>query len=194
MPSTWWILIGMPLRKARQAPAGRAGPVLVAALGLIIGSAGCAASGSAGASGQQASPQPTSSASPGSGTRALSASYLAIAVPANHRLDHEMDGFREHRRHDLAVAESYLRAQAATERWFDRRLQRITFPPRIAAVARALVRANQRRVRLTELQARSSSIAKLLSFTSRHKAADAAVEAQVRVIRKALGLPPPAAS
>ena len=168
----------MPLMKASQAPAGRAGPVLVAVLGLIIGSAGCA----------------SSAAGPGSDMRALGVSYLAIAVPANHRLEHEVDGFREHQRHDLAVAESYLRAQAATERWFDRRLQRITFPPRIAAVARALVRANQSRVRLTELQARSRSIARLLSFTSRHRAADAAVEAQVKIIRKELGLPPPSAS
>jgi hypothetical protein len=152
---------------------------MVTALCLML-SAGCASAGS--------------SAGPGTDLRALGASYLAIAVPANRRLDHEVEGFREHQRHDLAVAESYLRAQAGTERWFDRRLLRITFPPRIAAVARALVRANQSRVRLTELQAASASIAELLSFTSRHRAADAAVEAQVKIIRRELGLPPPSAS
>jgi hypothetical protein len=34
----------------------------------------------------------------------------------------------------------------------------------------------------------------LLSFAHRHKAADAAVEAPVRVIRRDLGLPPPSDS
>jgi hypothetical protein len=44
-------------------------------------------------------------------------------------------------------AESDLRAEAATERWFDRRLARIRFPPMIAAMARALIQANQSRPR-----------------------------------------------
>jgi len=70
----------------------------------------------------------------------------------------------------------------------------IPFPLAIAATARALIRANQRRAVLAGRQARSSLVAVLVSFTSRHRAADAAVEAQVRIIRQELGLPPPQAS
>jgi hypothetical protein len=176
-----------------------AGCVLAAALGLTILSAGCASGGSTGPSPQPPSTQPpstqqTSSLSPGSDMRALAAAYLAIALTANHRLETEVDGFKVHERDNLAAAESDLRAQAATERWFDQRVMKIPFPQQIAAVVRALVRANQSRVKLTELQARSTSIAKLRSFTSRHKAADAAVEVQVKLIRRDLGLPPPSAS
>lgn len=42
--------------------------------------------------------------------------------------------------------------------------------------------------------ARSSSVTGLVSFTDLHRAADAAVEAQVRILRRALGLPPPESS
>jgi hypothetical protein len=125
---------------------------------------------------------------------ALAAAYLAIAKPANHRLDVEVDGFADRDHHNLAAAESDLRAEAVTEGDFDRLLGKIPFPLPIAAIAQAMIQANQSRVALTERQARSSSIAELLSFTARHKAADAAVEAQVRIIRQDLRLPPPETS
>lgn len=121
----------------------------------------------------------------------LAARYLAIAEPANRRLDAEVDGVAEHERDDLAVAEAALRAEAATERRFDRQLTRIPFPPRIAGLARALIQANQRRAVLTAQQAAAPSVTGLLSFTRRHRAADADVEVWVRAIRRALGLPPP---
>ncbi len=105
-----------------------------------------------------------------------------------------MDGFRDHRHDDLAKSTADLRAQAATERHFDRQLARIHFPPAIARMARALIRANRSRIWLTRREARSPSLAKLKTFTGRHKAADAAVETWVKAIRKALGLPPPSTS
>ena len=37
-------------------------------------------------------------------------------------------------------------------------------------------------------------MAGLVSFTGLHRAADAAVEAQVRILRRDLGLPPPESS
>lgn len=43
-------------------------------------------------------------------------------------------------------------------------------------------------------QARSSSVTTLVSFTGLRRAADAAVEARVRIIRRALGLRPPESS
>jgi hypothetical protein len=125
---------------------------------------------------------------------ALAARYLAIAEPANERLDHEVDGYEDNSHHNLPAAEADLRAQAATEHEFDRQLSRIPFPLPIAAMAQALIGANQIRIGLTGQQARSSSLAQLRSFDHRHHAADAAVETQVRIIRQALGLPPPKTS
>jgi len=157
--------------------------------------AGSSATGRApGPSGPAPSPPTGRPAVSGKNVKALASRYLAIAVPANHRLDSEVDGFTGHERTDLAVAERDLRAEAATERWFDQRLAKIPFSPRIAGMARALIRANQNRAELTGRQARSDSITALRSFTGRHRAADAAVEAQVRIIRRALDLPPPSSS
>ncbi len=127
-------------------------------------------------------------------TKALARAYLAIAEPANHRLDVEVDAYDDAAHHNLAAAAAALRAQAATERQFDRELARIGFPPRPAATARALIRVNEIRARLAEHEAKAASIPALLTFTGAHKMADAQVEAQVRMIRSQLGLPPPDAS
>ncbi len=130
----------------------------------------------------------------GRNIRALANAYLAIAGPANHKLDVEVDRYDDERHHDLAAAASALRAQAATERQFDTDLAKIGFPPPIAATARALIRVNEIRAKLAERAATAGSIRELLSFSSAHKMADAQVEAQVRAIRSQLGLPPPETS
>jgi hypothetical protein len=102
-----------------------------------------------------------------------------------------VQSYADHEHRNLAAAEAALRAEAVTERWFDQCLSKIPFPPPVAATARALVRANERRAELAVRQAGSPSLAALQSFTRRHQSADAAVEAQVMAIRRALGLPPP---
>src|SRR6266700_33598 len=162
-------------------------------LSAVVLAAGCA---SAQQSARPASQVPSASAQPSrpARIRALAARYLAIARPANHRLEVEVDGFRHDRRHDLAKAAADLRAEAATERHFDRQLGRIRFPAAIEAIARRLIRANRSRIALTRREARSASLAELGTFTRRHKAADAAVEVPVKALRKALGLPPPETS
>jgi hypothetical protein len=152
--------------------------------GLLV-AAGCASVGSA---------RPAPSATASGGLRSLAARYLAIAKPANHELDVEVDAYADNARHDLAAAEKALRAEAATERRFDRQLTAISFPPAIEATARALIRVNEIRARLTLRQAAVDSIPALLSFTATHNAANAELEAQVRFIRSELGLPPPEAS
>jgi len=123
----------------------------------------------------------------------LAARYLRLARPANHRLDVEVDGYGDAERDDLARARGDLRAQVATERRFDAGLLGLPFPDLIAQTARALVRANQARIALTERQARASTLTGMRRLDGRHRAADAAVEAQVRLIRVFLGLPPPSA-
>jgi hypothetical protein len=122
---------------------------------------------------------------------ALARRYLAIALPANRRLDADFDGFDDHDHDDLAAATADLRAAAATERQFDRRLLRITLPPDLEVIARLMVTANQSRARLTDEAAHSASVAQLRGYASRLTAASAPVEEAVRVLRTQLGLPPP---
>jgi hypothetical protein len=57
-----------------------------------------------------------------------------------------------------------------------------------------MIQVNQARAALAEREARSASLAQLRSFAGRHRAADAAVEFGVRLIRQALGLPSPSES
>jgi hypothetical protein len=158
-------------------------------LALLV--AGCTSGEPAGRAGTAASAG--TAVRPGD-LKALAAAYLAVAKPANRRLDTENDGFSDEEHGDLAAADSDLRAEAATERRFDQQLSTIGFPPQIAVPVQALIQANARRITLTLRQARSSSVSGLLSFAHRHQAADAAVEAQVKVVRRDLGLPPPADS
>jgi hypothetical protein len=70
-----------------------------------------------------------SGAAPGSGISYLAADYRAIGMPANRQLDQEVDSFDDHARGGLAAAEAALRAEAGTERRFDRLLLRMGFPP-----------------------------------------------------------------
>lgn len=160
---------------SQSRPSRRQVALLCLALATVLGSAGCAAHAKGGAHDE----------------KALAAAYVAIALPANHRLDKEVDSYTDHARDHLAVAEADLREEAATERRFDRQLLKIALPPAIAATAKALVRVNIYRIALTTEQARAKTVPELLAFNARHRAADAAVEAQVRLIRKQLGLPPP---
>jgi hypothetical protein len=160
------------------------GRLTTVTLVLSLLAAGCTLSGHPAAPGRQAPHQESSAA----------AEYLAAAEPANRRLDAEVQSYAHHEHRNLAAAEVALRAQAVTERWFDRRLVKISLPPSAAATARALVRANERRAELAVRQAGSPSLAVLQSFTRRHQSADAAVETQVKAIRRALRLPPPSSS
>jgi hypothetical protein len=120
--------------------------------------------------------------------------YLAIANPANHSLEVSNNAYKKDELGNLAAAKSDLRAEVATETLFDTRLAQIPFPLSDASIVRALIAANQQRGALTARQARSASLAQLRSLDARHQATDAAVEGQVRQLRKALGLPPPSTS
>ena len=176
-------------------PGARLAGLAAVTLCLTVLAGGCASGRPAGPAGQAARQGTAAARAPrDTSTAAVAAEYLAIAGPANRRLDAEVDSYTDHEHDNLAAAGSDLRAEAATERRFDQLLVKIVFPPPIAVTARALARANQARAALTAGQARSSTITALLSFTSRHRAADAAVEAQIRIIRRALGLPPPQTS
>lgn len=181
----------MASARRRLTSEGRPPWLAVTPLALVLATVAATGLASAGCSAQ--------AKSSGERAKALAAAYMAIALPANHRLDEEVDSYNahargDHARGDLVIAEADLRQEAATERWFDRRLLKIAFPSAIAATARALVRVNDQRIALTTEQAQATTVSELLMFGASHRAADAAVEAQVRIIRKQLGLPPPGSS
>jgi len=173
-----------------------AGTVL---LSTVLLTAGCASSGApaqapAPDSAAPHSTAPHSTAATAATTaelRAMAAKYLAIAQPANRELDHELDGFKDHAKDDLAAARADLRAVAATERQFDRQLIALSFPPRTEPSVRLLYRVNQARATLTSTAAAATSLPELRGYQRRLDAANEPVEDAVRVIRGQLGLPPP---
>lgn len=181
------------MTKARQwrPPMARIGGVLAITLVTIL-AAGCAASRPTAAPGPEPSrpASPAASAVPSAYVTALADTYMGIAVPANHSLDVEVDGYTDEEHSDLAAAEADLRAEVATIRVFDRQLGQIHFPPGMAAAARDLIRVNQLRAALIDQQVRSSSITELESFDRQHHALDAAVEVPVGILRRDLRLPP----
>jgi hypothetical protein len=170
----------------------------MAAVMMIL--AGCASTAPGQASGRPAapatardavSPPATPSAIPSWRLKVLASRYLAVAQPANRRLDRSNDGFEDAQHDDLTAAAADLRSEASTERWFDQGVSQIPFPPAIAAMVTTLVRVNQSRIELTRREARSASVHQLRTYLPRHRRADEAVEAEVRQIRRALRLPPP---
>jgi hypothetical protein len=125
----------------------------------------------------------------GGSARAATA-YTAMAAPADQALTTEVAGYTHNQRNDLAAAESDLKREVKTESAFDDQAGDFTFPNAADAAGDALLQADQKRVKLLTLQAKSASLPQLQSFDARDQAADAAVAAQVKVIRQDMGLPP----
>lgn len=166
--------------------AGRgAGAVAVSCALAVL--AGCAAVHPAPPASRPAGGLPT-----GAQRRALAAQYLAIAKAGNQRLETGFDRLHGRDRGRLAAARADLRDIAATERLFDRRLLRIAFPARTEAAARRLYQVNQARADLTSAAVAAPSLRQLQAALPRLTAASGPVEQAVRVIRRQLGLPPPA--
>jgi hypothetical protein len=192
---------GRPVGPATRAPgaagtspprARRAGAGLVLA-GAALLAAGCSSAGGPVAAAPASPAAPAGQAISPAQQKEASRSYLAIARPANRRLETDFDGLDDHR-NDLAAAKADLRDAAATERRFDRRLLALGLPAATETVARLLVTANEARARLTTAAAASTSLGQLHRYEPRLTAANTPVEEAVRVIRSQLGLPPPETS
>jgi hypothetical protein len=121
----------------------------------------------------------------------LESQYMAVVTPASQQLNADVAAYTESETHNLAAAEAALTAKAATEHAFDAALAGITFPPAIAATAKALIRANQALAVLTAEQARSSTLTQLRSFNDRVQADSTAVQIKMTLILNALHSPPP---
>jgi hypothetical protein len=170
--------------------------VAVALRGAVLGWAALLAAACAGGTPPRHSvPRSSQSASAsGPAGQALAARYLAIARPANHRLDTDFGRLDKAGGADLAAVRADLLDIAATERLFDRQLAVIPFPPAVNEAARSLTSANQSRAALTTALASVSSADQLQAATQRLPAANKPVEAAARAIRAQLGLPPPETS
>jgi hypothetical protein len=123
-------------------------------------------------------------------TAGLAKRYLAIATPANRVLDKSFDALEDHD-DDLGASSTDLKTIATTERGFDRDLLALNLPPKMEATATDLVRVNEARARLTAQAASATSVARLHRYESELAAMNVPVEAEVRVLRKDLSLPPP---
>lgn len=121
----------------------------------------------------------------------LTSQYMAIMKPALQQLNADEAAYNANERHDLANAEAALTAEVMSERSFDASLAAIEFPPAIAPVAKALIKANQARAKLTAEQAGAATLANMRSFNQRHQVASAAVQTELTAIRQALAAPIP---
>jgi hypothetical protein len=142
--------------------------------------------------------------------------YEAVVNPVIKQLTAETVAYQANEKRHLVAAEAALTAEVATEQTLDSSLAAmtftpqnraralalvttasstgnqnvppaaITFTPQMTVVAYALIRANQAVAKLTAEQARSTSLTQLRSFNPRAAAADAAVETQMALLRKAV--------
>lgn len=122
----------------------------------------------------------------------LASQYMAIMTPASQQLNADVAAYAANERHHLAAAEAALTAEVTEENAFDTSLAGIEFPPAIAPLARALIRADQARAKLIAEQARSSSLTRLRSFNHRVQVASVAVQTEMKLILKAVDSPPQA--
>jgi hypothetical protein len=116
----------------------------------------------------------------------LTSQYMTIMTPANQQLLTDEAAYTAAERRNLVAAEAALAAEVTSEHAFDASLAGIRFPATIAPIARALIKANQARAKLTTQQEGAATLANLRSFNQRHRLANAAVQTEMTAIRKAL--------
>ena len=119
----------------------------------------------------------------------ISGLYTSLAVPADKALAADIEGYRLNQRRDLAAAKLYLLQQVRAEASFDGQLGQITFPPGPDPHADLLIAADRKRIRLVRSQLQAKTLRRLRSFLAGDAAANAAVQEQVTIIRRDLGLP-----
>jgi hypothetical protein len=123
----------------------------------------------------------------------LTSQYAAIMTPASQQLATDMAAYTASERRNLAAAEMALTAEVMSEHALGANLAAIKFPVTMAPVAKALIQANQARAKLTAEQAQSTSLAQLRSFNHQIQTANAAVQAEMKLLSQALATKPPAA-
>jgi hypothetical protein len=116
--------------------------------------------------------------------------YSNIADPANRLLAADLQAYGVNRLHNLAAAKLDLSNEVKTDTAFDNQLGQITFPSAADPHADTLIALDAKRIKLIQLQLQATSLRKLRALDSQVEAASAAVDAQVKIMRQDLGLPP----
>jgi len=116
--------------------------------------------------------------------------YTNVAAPADRALAPDIATYSHDMNSNLAAAKLDLQKQVQAETSFDNQLGDITFPPAPDPHADLLIAADQKRIKLIKQQMQARTLRKLRSFNAQDLAANAVVEAQVKIIRQDLGLPP----
>ena len=124
--------------------------------------------------------------------RQLRADYTSIEGPSNKALQAEVTAYTKNEHSNLPAARQALQKELATELAFNTQLAELPFPPEAAVIFDRLTQASQKRSQLIKQQAQAPTLAQMRAMDSAHQAADATVETQLRALRAALGLPPPA--
>ena len=120
----------------------------------------------------------------------LTSEYMAIYTPASQQLSTDVSAYTAHERNNLAAAEAALAAEATCMRAFDTSMANFPFPPTVVPTAKAMIGADQVLATLTAEQAGSSSFTRMRSFDHRVQVDTAAVENELKLLRKALAVPP----
>jgi hypothetical protein len=123
----------------------------------------------------------------------LTSQYTAIMTPASQQLATDMAAYTANEGRNLAAAETALTAEVMSEHAFGTNLAAIKFPVTMAPIAKTLIQANQARAKLTAEQAQSASLTQLRSFNHQIQVANATVQAEMKLLSKALATKPPAA-
>ena len=120
----------------------------------------------------------------------LTSQYMAILSPTNEQLTADVAAYSANERGNLAGAKAALAAEVTADRAFDTSMANFPFPPAVVPTAKATIQAERALATLTAEQARSSSFARMRSFDHRIRVATAAVKAELKLLRKALAVPP----
>jgi len=115
--------------------------------------------------------------------------YTNVAGPADRSLAAEIQAYGVNRDRNLAAAKLDLSNEVKAETSFDNQLGEITFPPAADPHADQLTADDAKRVKLIRLQLKAPSLRKLRALDGQVRAASAAVDAQVTIMRADLGLP-----
>jgi hypothetical protein len=120
----------------------------------------------------------------------LTGEYMAIMTPTSQQLSTDVSAYTANERDNLAAAKAALAAEVTSERAFGTSMANFPFPPTVVPTAKALIQADRALAELTAEQAGSSSLTRLRSFDHRAQIATAAVQTELKLLRKALAVPP----
>jgi hypothetical protein len=120
----------------------------------------------------------------------LTSEYMAILTPTSQQQSTDVSAYTANERDNLAAAKAALAAEVTSERAFDTSMANFPFPPAVVPTATAMIQADQALAKLTAEQAGSPSLTRLRSFDHRVQVATAAVETEMKLLRKALAVLP----